>query len=151
MLCVAGILDPYGYRTIEGDFICDYILGLFVDPSSIDENMNKDNPYLSCLQATQLLEKQFRDNNMPMPETAAAALTALSDKRLVMATDGQKHVMLSYQWDAQAVIQRVNESLIARGYATWFDLTNMKGKWLLWACRSIVVLLSARNVCVHLI
>ena len=22
---------------------------------------------------------------------------------------------------------RTNESLIARGYATWFDLTNMKG------------------------
>ena len=28
-------------------------------------------------------------------ETAAAALTALSDKKLVMVADGQKHVMLS--------------------------------------------------------
>ena len=27
----------------------------------------------------------------------------------------------------QAAIQKLNESLIARGYATWFDLTNMKG------------------------
>jgi hypothetical protein len=27
----------------------------------------------------------------------------------------------------QATIQRVNESLIDRGYITWFDLTNMKG------------------------
>ena len=45
-----------------------------------------------------------------------------------MLTEGsQKHVMLSYQWDAQATIQRLNEWLIARGYATWFDLTNMKG------------------------
>ena len=31
------------------------------------------------------------------------------------------------QWDVQAIIARVNESLIARGYVTWFDLTNMKG------------------------
>jgi hypothetical protein len=35
------------------------------------------------------------------------------------------------QWDAQATIKRVNESLIARGYVTWFDLTNMKGNNLL--------------------
>jgi hypothetical protein len=32
------------------------------------------------------------------------------------------------QWDVQAAIQRVNESLIDRGYVTWFDLTNMKGE-----------------------
>ena len=31
------------------------------------------------------------------------------------------------QWDGQPIIKRVNESLIARGYLTWFDLTNMKG------------------------
>ena len=31
------------------------------------------------------------------------------------------------QWDSQVVIQRLNEWLIARGYVTWFDLTNMKG------------------------
>ena len=35
--------------------------------------------------------------------------------------------LCSDQWDVQATIQRVNESLIARGYITWFDLTNMKG------------------------
>jgi hypothetical protein len=34
---------------------------------------------------------------------------------------------LSDQWDVQATIKRINESLIARGYVTWFDLTNMKG------------------------
>ena len=60
-------------------------------------------------------------------ELAAAALSALSDKQLVVATEGQKHVMLSYQWHVQRTIQRLNESLIARGYVTWFDLTNMKG------------------------
>ena len=31
------------------------------------------------------------------------------------------------QWNVQATIQRLNESLIAREYVTWFDLTNMKG------------------------
>ena len=31
------------------------------------------------------------------------------------------------QWNYQATIQRLNESLIARGFATWFDLTRMKG------------------------
>ena len=60
-------------------------------------------------------------------ELAAAALSALSDKKLTMAVEGQKLVMRSYQWDAQAIIQKINQSLIARDYITWFDLTNMKG------------------------
>ena len=37
------------------------------------------------------------------------------------------YVAFADQWDSQVVIQRVNEWLIARGYVTWFDLTNMKG------------------------
>ena len=37
------------------------------------------------------------------------------------------YVAYADQWDSQVVIQRVNEWLIARGYVTWFDLTNMKG------------------------
>ena len=31
------------------------------------------------------------------------------------------------QWNSQATVKRINESLIERGYVTWFDLTNMKG------------------------
>ena len=31
------------------------------------------------------------------------------------------------QWDVQAILGRTNELLIARGYATWIDVTNMKG------------------------
>jgi hypothetical protein len=58
---------------------------------------------------------------------AQAALLALSDKELHADVEGQKHVMLSYQWNKQATVQRMNESLIGRGYVTWFDLTNMKG------------------------
>jgi hypothetical protein len=33
----------------------------------------------------------------------------------------QLHVMLSYQWDCQSIFCRLNESLITRGYRTWFD------------------------------
>ena len=78
---------------------------------------------------------------------AESALLALSDNQLHATTEGQQHVMLSCeslcisehcadcltgtgaadQWDVQPTIQRLIELLIARGYATWFDLTNMKG------------------------
>eukprot|EP01043_Picozoa_sp_COSAG02_P038769 COSAG02_NODE_3014_length_7551_cov_83.019995_3_plen_153_part_00 len=60
-------------------------------------------------------------------EFAKAALMAMSDDELQMRSEGQKHVMLSYQWSVQATIQRLDESLKRRGYLTWFDLTNMKG------------------------
>ena len=58
---------------------------------------------------------------------AQAALLALSDKQMHAEVEGQKHIMLSYQWLSQATVKRINESLISRGYVTWFDLTNMKG------------------------
>ena len=58
---------------------------------------------------------------------AQAALLALSDKEMVADTEGQKHIMISYQWDHQVTMERLNESLIRRGHLTWFDLTNMKG------------------------
>ena len=58
---------------------------------------------------------------------AQAALLALSDKEMHADAEGEKHIMLSYQWNKQATVQRMNESLIGRGYVTWFDLTNMKG------------------------
>ena len=62
---------------------------------------------------------------------ADAALLALSDKKPDIDTvldDGEQlHLMLSYQWDKQATVKRLNDSLISRGYVTWFDLTNMKG------------------------
>ena len=51
---------------------------------------------------------------------AQAALLALSDKELNhVDVDGQLHVMVSYQWDHQQAIERLNESLISRGYVTW--------------------------------
>ena len=74
-------------------------------------------PALEAVAATGLSE-QAR-------ELAAAALSALSDKKPTMAVEGQKHVMLSYQWDAQATIKRTNQSLIARDYATWFGMLDL--------------------------
>ena len=65
---------------------------------------------------------------------ASAALMALRDDELQGRAEGDKHVMLSYQWDAQRVIERLNNLLQSCGYLTWFDLTNMKGERLL--CRS---------------
>ncbi len=37
------------------------------------------------------------------------------------------HVMVSYQWDAQRVIERIVRSLQQRKYDVWFDLDMMKG------------------------
>ena len=59
---------------------------------------------------------------------AEGALIALVPPEPLPPPDGEKHVMLSYQWDAQATVKRINDSLIKRGYATWFDLTHMKGE-----------------------
>ena len=60
---------------------------------------------------------------------AETALLALSDKtsEVVHVEGEQKHVMVSYQWDAQKTVKRLNDSLLSRGYLTWFDLTDMKG------------------------
>ena len=59
---------------------------------------------------------------------ADAALLALSNQELHALADGeQKHIMLSYQWDVQAIVQRINDSLLNRGYVTWLDLTHMRG------------------------
>ena len=35
--------------------------------------------------------------------------------------------MLSYNWDHQATIKRVNASLQARGYTVWIDIEKMQG------------------------
>ncbi len=58
---------------------------------------------------------------------ANAALLALSDTKsgsmkVKSEENPPKHVMLSYQWDAQPCVQRINDNLLARGYRVWFDL-----------------------------
>ena len=80
-------------------------------------------------------------------EFAAAALLALSDKKLEKATEGQMHIMLSYQWDAQATMKRINASLLDRGFVTWFDLTDMKGERLCHSFHSLHLQLCVPLVC----
>ena len=56
--------------------------------------------------------------------SAKGALLALSDEQPDRPDEGadRQHVMLSYQWNAQAMIVRINESLQRRRYRTWIDL-----------------------------
>eukprot|EP01052_Picozoa_sp_SAG31_P038851 SAG31_NODE_5268_length_2641_cov_1.748230_3_plen_138_part_00 len=61
---------------------------------------------------------------------AEAALAALVDcqRNPEHAQDpGQKHIMVSYQWNVQEVVRRIVSELQARGFRTWFDLEDMKG------------------------
>eukprot|EP01049_Picozoa_sp_SAG25_P013260 SAG25_NODE_2006_length_2037_cov_1.496388_1_plen_592_part_10 len=54
-----------------------------------------------------------------------------AEKRRAVLTMGSataiEHIMLSYNWDHQAVIKRVNASLVRRGYTTWIDVEKMQG------------------------
>ena len=61
---------------------------------------------------------------------ARGALVALRDADQPHALGGNvmdEHIMLSYQWDVQPTIVRLNGSLQQRGYKTWLDLECMKG------------------------
>ena len=42
-------------------------------------------------------------------------------------TEAAEHVMLSYNWGHQEVIQRINGALKARGYSVWIDIEKMQG------------------------
>ena len=50
---------------------------------------------------------------------AQCALLALSDQQLEIISEGQKHVMLSYQWDDQEQVVRVREYFESLGCPTW--------------------------------
>jgi|EP01043_Picozoa_sp_COSAG02_P044546 hypothetical protein len=63
-------------------------------------------------------------------ECAAGALMALgvhTPEKHNSGVEVPKHIMLSYQWSHQDVVQRVHDDLICQGYSTWYDLVNMKG------------------------
>ena len=58
--------------------------------------------------------------------SAAGALMALRKDDQPARHDselpqGERHVMLSYNWAHQEVMKRVNTSLLGRGYSTWFE------------------------------
>ena len=53
---------------------------------------------------------------------AESALAALKppEEHSEPVEGGDKHVMVSYQWDVQATVQRIVNELQVRGYRTWF-------------------------------
>ena len=61
---------------------------------------------------------------------AAAAKAATAEATGVSSSDDDtsiEHVMLSYNWDHQTTIKRINASLQARGYSVWIDIEKMQG------------------------
>ena len=93
--------------------------------------------HTECLAQLAVFEparEPLRQDPSVIPALEAVAGGGLSAEGLNADVDGQQHIMLSYQWDKQATVQRINESLIGRGYVTWFDLSNMKG-WTMDAMR----------------
>ena len=53
---------------------------------------------------------------------AESALAALKppEEHSEQVESGDKHVMVSYQWDHQATVRRIVNELQVRGYRTWF-------------------------------
>jgi hypothetical protein len=63
---------------------------------------------------------------------ARAALAVLHDRTPAAAParegdSAMHHVMISYNWDHQPVIKRINAGLKLRGYNVWIDVEQMKG------------------------
>jgi len=54
---------------------------------------------------------------------ALIGLRGFAEHEVVVAN----HVMLSYEWEMQPTILRINDSLQRRGYAVWVDVEQMKG------------------------
>eukprot|EP01045_Picozoa_sp_COSAG04_P015950 COSAG04_NODE_1298_length_7325_cov_2.902989_5_plen_593_part_00 len=54
---------------------------------------------------------------------ALIGLRGFAEHEVVVAN----HVMLSYEWEMQPTILRINDSLSRRGYAVWVDVEQMKG------------------------
>ena len=77
----------------------------------------------------------YHSANPEVQEAAAGALweiegkTARSNEDKTKETTG-KHVMISYQWDAQEVLVEVKNKLQASGYRVWMDLEQMGGSTL---------------------
>lgn len=40
------------------------------------------------------------------------------------------HVMISYQWDNQAVVIKIKDKLKAKGFIVWVDIDDMEGSTL---------------------
>ena len=68
-----------------------------------------------------LLALSEKDRATP---TAGISISSSSSSN---ATDLKKHIMISYQWNCQSVILRINAALQQRQYRTWLDVEAMQG------------------------
>ena len=82
-------------------------------------------PVVPALEA--LVERALSPEAKECANGALMALGVRQPEHHHMDTQAPRHIMLSYQWDHQNVVQRVHEELVRRGYRTWFDLEHMKG------------------------
>eukprot|EP01046_Picozoa_sp_COSAG06_P055659 COSAG06_NODE_10299_length_1707_cov_2.677861_2_plen_535_part_01 len=57
----------------------------------------------------------------------AKAKAPTSAANLSSQHDAVEHVMLSYNWDHQPTIKRINTALKARDYSVWIDIEKMQG------------------------
>eukprot|EP01048_Picozoa_sp_COSAG05_P005418 COSAG05_NODE_321_length_11453_cov_62.107539_2_plen_2300_part_00 len=60
-------------------------------------------------------------------QKAKAQARAAADELSTSHDDVVEHVMLSYNWDHQPTIKRINTALQGRGYAVWIDVEKMQG------------------------
>ena len=60
--------------------------------------------------------------NDAAPSDAAARPPSGRRKSSVSRTSSVKHVMLSYNWDIQPIVKRVDELLTSNGIKTWLDM-----------------------------
>ena len=85
----------------------------------------------SSLQST--LEKYATDENSELRKEVKGALWKINETEHVdrpVSRSGNKkgHVMLSYSWSQQKLLQDVNKALWANGYDIWMDVEQMSGK-----------------------
>jgi hypothetical protein len=74
-----------------------------------------------------LAESGMTDEARRCAKGAMFELEAEHRQSEVLAVEADEHIMLSYNWDHQAVIKRVHASLVRRGYTTWIDVEKMQG------------------------
>ena len=80
-----------------------------------------DNSVTAALEA--VVEHGLSQEAKEFARAALIGLRGFAEHELVVAN----HVMLSYEWEMQPTILRINDSLQRRGYAVWVDVEQMKG------------------------
>ena len=70
-----------------------------------------------------VVERGLSQEAQEFARGALIGLRGFAEHEVVVAN----HVMLSYEWEMQPTILRINDSLQRRGYAVWVDVEQMKG------------------------